>query len=174
MVDGVQLQNNHVVHSHKKCWRLNVSAFLATQPRHLGLFEILDVASIVHHQKEATHSALYDNDQLSSLALEKNLQPEYKYAQHVSFVTCFSSRRLISRFRCGCHELDVDTRRFRSQQLAREDGSVMCPDLHLSRMCITFCLNAQRILTSEAHLQLCFKGVHHTQQLLSSMATIPP
>ena len=35
----------------------NISAFLATQPGHSCLFEILDGANIVYHQKEATHSA---------------------------------------------------------------------------------------------------------------------
>ena len=34
---------------------------------------------IVHHQKEATQSALYNNSQLSSLALYKTLQPECKF-----------------------------------------------------------------------------------------------
>ena len=109
LVDGVQLQNNQVVDSQKKCWRSNVSAFLATQPRHPCLFQNLDVADVVHHQKEAIQSALYTNDQLSSLALYKTLQPDYEYAQYLSSVICFSSRRLVSRFRCGCHGLHVDT-----------------------------------------------------------------
>ena len=82
MVDGVELKNNHVLDLQKKCWRSNISAFLATQPRHSCLFEILHVANILHHQKEATHSALYYNDQLSSPALHKTLQPEYKYTNY--------------------------------------------------------------------------------------------
>ena len=71
------------------------------------IFRNLDVADIVHHQKQATQSALYINDQLSSLALYKTWQPEYEYAQYLSSVNCFSSRirRLISRSRCGCHGL---------------------------------------------------------------------
>ena len=121
LVDGAQMQNDHVVDLQQKCWRSNVSTFLATQPRHPCLFGNLDVADIVHHQKEATQSALYDNGQLSSLALYKTLQPEYEYAQYLSSVICFSSRRLISRFRCGCHGLHVDTGRFDSQKLPRED-----------------------------------------------------
>ena len=40
---------------------------------------------IVHHQKEATQSALYINYQLSSLALYKTLQPERKFS---SFNAC--------------------------------------------------------------------------------------
>ena len=71
----------------------------------------------------ATQSALYVNAQLSSLALYKTLQPEYEYAQYILSVICFSNRRLISccRFRCGCHGLHVDTGRFDSQKLPRED-----------------------------------------------------
>ena len=40
------------------------------------VFGNLDVADIVHHQQEATQSALYVNGQLSSLALYMTLQPE--------------------------------------------------------------------------------------------------
>ena len=54
MIDGVQLQDNHVMDLQKNCWRLNFSAFLATQSRHSCLFQNLDVADIVDHQKEAS------------------------------------------------------------------------------------------------------------------------
>ena len=60
LVDGAQMQNDHVVDLQQKCWRSNVSTFLATQPRHPCLFGNLDVADIVHHQKEATQSALIE------------------------------------------------------------------------------------------------------------------
>ena len=103
------------------------------------LFQSLDVAYIVHHQKDATHSALYDNDQLISLALY-SLNTILKL--YSIFVVC---RRLISRFRCGCHGLHVDTGCFHSQSL------IGCADLHLVRLSITFCLTAQRILKSETH-----------------------
>ena len=92
LVDGAQLQNNLVVDLQKKCWRSHVSAFLTTQPRHPRVFDQnLDVADIVHHQKEVTKSALYDNVELRSLALYKTLQPKYEYAQYLSSVICFSS-----------------------------------------------------------------------------------
>ena len=44
MIDGVQLQDNHVMDLQKKSWRSKVSAFLATKPRHSCLFQSLDVA----------------------------------------------------------------------------------------------------------------------------------
>ena len=104
MVDGVQLLNDHVLDSQEKCWRSNVSAFLATQPRHSCPFQTLDVANIVHHQKEAADSALNGNDQLSSLALYKSSQ--HMVAVHIPYI----SVRNIN----FCHMLH-------SQKLARED-----------------------------------------------------
>ena len=40
------------------------------------------------------------------------MQPEYKSAEYLSVVKCVSNRRLISRFRTGCHGLRVDTGRW--------------------------------------------------------------
>ncbi len=39
------------------------------------------------------------------------MQPEYKSAEYLSVVKCASNRRLISRFRTGCHGLRLDTGR---------------------------------------------------------------
>ena len=35
--------------------------------------------------------------------LHRTMQPEYKPAEYLSVVKCASNRRLISRFRTGCH-----------------------------------------------------------------------
>ena len=150
-VDGVQLHNNHVLDSQENCRRSNVSALLATQSRHscACLFQSLDVANIVHHQKHATCSALYDNDQLISLAL---------YSLNTIFVV---SRRLISRFRCGCHGLHVENGCFHSQRL------IGCANQNLLRLSITFCFDCP------ACTQITCRCVHR-QQLVSSTATIPP
>ena len=68
--------------------------------------------------------------QLSSLTLYNPLQPECELVfTRVCTVFIFrhllreriSSRRLSSRFRCGCHGLHVDTGRLGSQKLPRED-----------------------------------------------------
>ena len=48
---------------------------------------------------------------LSSVARYQPLQPEYVLAPYLSAVKGFKSRKLISRFRCGCHSLHVDTGR---------------------------------------------------------------
>jgi len=44
--------------------------------------------------------------------LYRTMQPEYKYAEYLSVVKCVSNRRLISKFRTGCHGLPVDTGRW--------------------------------------------------------------
>ena len=41
----------------------------------------------------------------------RTMQPDYKLAEHLSVVKCASNRRLISRFRTGCHGLRVNTGR---------------------------------------------------------------
>ena len=59
---------------------------------------------------------------LSSVARYQPLQPEYVLAPYLSAVKGFKSRKLISRFRCGCHGLHVDTGRLLplAQQVPRE------------------------------------------------------
>ena len=54
------------------------------------------------------------NSASSSLIVYKTLQREYQYAEYLSSVTdkCLSDRRLLSKFRCGCHGLHVDTGRW--------------------------------------------------------------
>jgi len=44
--------------------------------------------------------------------LYRTMQPEYKSAEYLSVVKCASNRRLLSRFRTGCHGLRVDTGRW--------------------------------------------------------------
>ena len=69
-------------------------------------------SDIIERQKEAYLSAFINNEALSTLVLYRSLQPEYRYAHYLSVVQSFPNRRLISRFRCGCHGLHVDTGRF--------------------------------------------------------------
>ena len=44
--------------------------------------------------------------------LYRTMQPEYKSAEYLSVVKCALNRRVISRFRTGCHGLRVDTGRW--------------------------------------------------------------
>ena len=93
-----------------------LSCYTATTP----ICATLQVADIVHSQQEATQLALYNTDKLKFLALYNTLQPRHAYVQYFSSVICFSSRGLISSFRCGCHGLHVGTGCLNSQKLPRE------------------------------------------------------
>ena len=48
---------------------------------------------------------------LNSVAKYQPLQPEYVLVPYLSAFKGFKNRKLISRFRCGCHGLHVDTGR---------------------------------------------------------------
>ena len=58
----------------------------------------------------------FQDDSHSSLVLLRTLQLEYKHGQYLSEseVKCLSNRswRLLSKFRSGCHGLQVDTERW--------------------------------------------------------------
>ncbi len=57
------------------------------------------------------YAQTWHQSSLSSVARYQPLQPEYFLAPYLSAVKGFKSRKLISRFRCGCHGLHVDTGR---------------------------------------------------------------
>ena len=120
-VAGALLTDGHIVELRQKGWRPSVSSFLRTLPGQLRVFQALDVTAIVDGQKESHQAAFLSNQDLTSLTLYRSLQPDYQYAHYLSDVQCFANRRLISRFRCGCHGLRVDTGRFGAVRLARED-----------------------------------------------------
>jgi len=65
------------------------------------------VKFVAHHVILAQRIGLF-----TILMLYRTLQPEYKSAEYLSVVKCASNRRLISRFRTGCHGLRVDTGRW--------------------------------------------------------------
>ena len=102
-------------------WRPQFRAFLETQPGQLRVFSELDISAIVDREK-ARHRAAVCASELSSVTVHRTLHPEYEYAQYLSQVRCLSNRRLISRFRSGCHGLHVDTGRFTKggQKVERE------------------------------------------------------
>ena len=76
------------------------------------LLHKFEIASVVEREKHWTVFKYFQDDNHSSLALFRTLQPEYVYAQYLSEVKCFSNRRLLSRFRSGCYGLRVDTGRW--------------------------------------------------------------
>ena len=67
------------------------------------------IASVIEKAKHQHAFKYFADDQHSSLVLYRTMQPEYKCAECLSVVKCVLNRRLISRFRTGCHGLRVDT-----------------------------------------------------------------
>ena len=56
-------------------------------------------------QQELYQFALQTNTVRSSLNLYRSLHLGYEYAQYLSDVKSLVNRRLISRLRCGCHDV---------------------------------------------------------------------
>lgn len=90
---------------------------------YLTLLCTIDIASVVETEKHCIVFKYFQDDSHSSLVLFRTLQGEYVYAQYLSEVNCFSNRRLLSRFRNGCHGLRVDTGRWEN-------------NVHLDRLCL--------------------------------------
>ena len=61
----------------------------------------------------------------SILKFYRTLQPVYRYADYLSTIRCVSSRRLVSRFRTGCHGLQVDTDRW-VEGVDMDRGCLVC------------------------------------------------
>ncbi len=80
-----------------------------------------DVSTVIGNAKNH-YAQTWHQSRLSSVARYQPLQPEYVLAPYLSAVKGFKSRKLISRFRCGCHGLHVDTGRLLplAQQVPRE------------------------------------------------------
>ena len=97
----------------------------------LSVFHKLHVDAIIDRAKLQHVEQFSSNSTSSSIIVSRtlNLQPEYRYAEYLSSVRCFSNRRLLSRFRCGCHGLHLDTGRWVDTK--REDR--LCQVCHSSR-----------------------------------------
>ena len=83
-----------------------------------------DVGTVIG-SAQIHYAQTWHQNSLSSVARYQPLQPEYVLAPYLSAVKGFKSRKLISRFRCGCHGLHglhVDTGRLLplAQQVPRE------------------------------------------------------
>ena len=107
MVVGFALDQTAV----KDSWQHYLGAFLHGHLRQQQLIHEFDIASVIQRAKHQHALEYFADDQHSSLVLYRTMQPEYKPAECLSVVKCASNRRLISRFKTGCHDLRVDTGR---------------------------------------------------------------
>ena len=121
IVDGCTLSTNQsVTAATNKGWQYYVGLFLKQHSQQL--FHSFDIASVIDREKHWVAFRYLHDDSHNSLLLYRTLQPEYQYARYLSEVKCSSNRRLMSRFRSGCHELRIDTRRWEdSVHLDRKD-----------------------------------------------------
>ena len=87
----------------------------------LSIEDDLDVSTVIGTAKNH-YAQTWHQSSLSSVARYQPLQPECVLAPYLSTVKGFKSRKLISRFRCGCHCVHVDTGRLLplTQQVPRE------------------------------------------------------
>ena len=101
-------------HSSDTCleFALHCLAWWPVSHGHLQVETHIGMASVIERAKHQYVFKYFANDQHSSLMLYRTMQLEYKPAEYLSVVKCASNRRLMSRFRTGCHSLRVDTDRW--------------------------------------------------------------
>ncbi len=132
-------------------WHEELITFLPSQQ---NLFHKFDIATVIEQavakQKHVDHFCTYN--ELGSLVLYRSFQPEYQYAEYLSTVKCFSNRKLLSRFKCGCHALHVDTGRWAGTE--RKDR--LCQVCHLLRLNNISSLIVQHTVTSATSKQIFF------------------
>ncbi len=102
-------------------WSHNVHNWLQGQSEGLGIEDETDMGTVIGSAK-IQYAQTWHQNSLSSVARYQPLQPEYVLAPYLSAVKGFKSRKLISRFRCGCYGLHVDTGRLLplAQQVPRQ------------------------------------------------------
>ena len=107
---NMQLPACHVVESTRVeqfCLRATLG-----YPRQQQLFHQFDTTFIVESAKHQHAFQYFTDTKYSTLKFYRILQPVYRYADYLSTIRCASNRRLISRFRTGCHGLQIDTDRW--------------------------------------------------------------
>ncbi len=108
-------------------WSHKVHNWLQGQSEGLGIEDEVDMGPVIGSAK-IQYAQTWHQNSLSSVARYQPLQPEYVLAPYLSAVKGFKSQKLISRFRCGCHGLHVDTGRLLplAQQVPRQQRRIFC------------------------------------------------
>ena len=145
-------------------WHEQLNVFL--MKHNLSVFHKLDVETIIDRAKQQHVVQFSSNSTSSSLVVYRTLQPEYKYAEYLSSVRCFSNRRLLSRSRCVCHGLHVDTGRWVDTK--REDR--LCQVCHTHRTSSISCLVAQLTVMLDESILVFFSRHFLFQSFLSSLS----
>ena len=121
MVDGFAIGQS----AFKGSWQHFLGEFLHCHTGEQQLFHQFDVAFIVERAKHQHAFQNFTMTKYSTLKFYRTLQPVYKYADYLSTIRCVSNRRLGSRFRTGCHGLQVDTDRW-VEGVDMDRGCLVC------------------------------------------------
>jgi hypothetical protein len=123
-VTHITAVGSYLTHTHSaRCPRKLQWLFVVHAICHTGLWKTTK-------SKRVLEDFLFDTDH-SSLQLYRTVYKAnhsvYQCCDYLSTVRCYPHRRLISRLRCGCHGLHVDTGRFGkgSEHCSREER--VCP-----------------------------------------------
>ena len=172
--------------SSSESFDMNISALLWTVGEQSGMitsflmkhklpvFHKLHVEAIIDRAKQQHVEQFSSNSTSSSLIIYRILQPEYRYAEYVSSVRCFSNRRLLSRFRCGCHGLHLNTGRWVDTKGGKAVSGLPL-DAHLTVMLDKsmpvffskpFLSETFSLTLNQMHVVLFSEGVFHVENLL--------
>ena len=107
-------------------WRSGVRRLVSNHPGQRAILGELDASSILDREKEFYLFNYRNTVEHSSLQTYREMNPHYQYARYLSNISCYPNRRSVSRYRCQCSGLRVDTGRF--EQLSRDQR--VCPFCH--------------------------------------------
>ena len=156
-------------------WSHDVQKWLQSQSTALNIEDDICVSTVIDNAKTQYRQGLY---QVSLNSVDRYRQmvqlqhQDYVLAPYLSVLKHFRSRRLISRFRCGCHGLHVDTGNFKpvGQKVPREQrfclvcGSNTAEDEHHFVFdCPAYCSIRDRftaIFWGPAPTLSCFFSLH--------------
>ena len=150
-------------------WSHTVHTWLQGKSVGLSFEDGLDVGTVIGSAKNSYTQTWHQNS-LSSVARYQSLQPDYVLAPYLSTVKGFKSRKLISRFRCGCHGLHVDTGRLLplASRCLNNNVTVFSALLVQHRMNTILCLIVRHIVLAGTISQTYFGASSHAVFLFHS------
>ena len=114
----------------KNCWQAELDKCLSDhllRCEHTGqvIFQKFDAAHVIAQGELHYMERVQMDHEHPSLKLYVTLHDEYSYAAYLSAMKCWSNRRLLSRFRSGCHGMCVDTGRWEGN-VYLDQGDRLC------------------------------------------------
>ena len=159
------------LHDQAYCfWSHKVQTWLQLQSTAFSIEDEICVSTVVDNAKtlyrQTFHQAGHSVDRYQQM-LQLQYQ-DYVQAPYLSALKNFRRRRLVSRFRCGCHGLHVDTGQFKPVEQRVDRAFVLFVKLTQQKTNITLFLTALNTVQSGKGL-LPFSGDQPLPCLLSSL-----